>query len=174
MLKTIGLVLLAAIVLVLAYAATRPDSFRVERSLRMQAPPEKIFALVNDLHAFNRWNPWLRKEPNAQLSYTGPALGPGARSAWEGKELGSGSMTVTTAEPQKITLQLDFLKPFEAQNTAEFTLTPEAGGTTVVWAMHGPANFMTKVMGLFFSMDRIVGKDFEDGLVNLKALAEAQ
>src|SRR4051812_24833755 len=131
MFKTIGLVLLAAIVLVLAYAATRPDSFRLERSLRMQASPEKIFPLINDLHAFNTWNPWARKEPTARQTYSGPAQGPGARSAWEGKELGSGSMTITAAEPRRITMQLDFLKPFEAHNTAEFTLTPDAGGTTV-------------------------------------------
>ncbi len=174
MLKTIGLVLLAAIVLVLGFAATRPDSFRLERSLRMQAPPEKILPLINDLHTFNTWNPWVRKEPSARQTYSGPPQGPGARAAWEGKELGSGSMTITAVEPTKVTLQLDFLKPFEAHNVAEFTLTPAADGTTVVWAMHGPANYMTKVMGLFFSMDAMVGKDFEDGLANLKQLAEAK
>lgn len=174
MLKTIGLVLLAAIVLVLAFAATRPDSFRLERSLRVQAPPEKILPLINDLHAFNTWNPWVRKEPTARQTYSGPTQGPGARSEWEGKELGSGSMTITASEPRKVTLRLDFLKPFEAHNTAEFTLAPAADGTTVVWAMHGPANYMTKLMGLVFSMDAMVGKDFEDGLVNLKQLAEAK
>ncbi|KAB2888892.1 MAG: SRPBCC family protein [Burkholderiaceae bacterium] len=156
------------------YAATRPDQFRIERSLRIVAPPERVFPLINDLHGFNTWNPFARKDPNLQGNYSGPANGPGARYAWQGnKNVGRGSMEILNATaPSQVAMRLDFIEPFEAHNLVDFTLVPEGGATTVTWAMHGPAPFVSKLMGIFLPMERMVGPDFEAGLATLKALAE--
>jgi uncharacterized protein YndB with AHSA1/START domain len=173
MLKTLGFVLLAALALLLIVAATRPDSFRVERSLRMQAPPERLFGLINDLKQFNTWNPYEKKDAAIKGRYGPVTQGSGASYAWEGDKVGIGSMTITTTQaPTEVQMQLDFVKPFEARNQVVFTLRPEAGGTVVTWAMHGPSPYLSKLMGLVFNMDRMIGQDFEAGLQNLKALAE--
>ncbi|CAB3652986.1 hypothetical protein LMG24238_01246 [Paraburkholderia sediminicola] len=174
MLKVILITIVAAVGLLLIYAATRPDTFRIERSVRIDAPPERVYGLIDDLHQFNRWNPFLRKDPAAQGTYSGTPSGKGARYAWQGEKVGVGQMEIVdTAAPANVTMNLDFIKPFEAHNIADFTLKPEAGATQVTWAMHGPAPFLSKLMQVFVSMDRMVGKDFEDGLSNLKTLAEA-
>ena len=173
MLKTIAYVVVTAIVVLLVYAASRPDTFRIERSASIKAPPEKIFALINDLHQFNTWNPYEKKDPALKGTYEGPASGQGAAYAWESKEVGVGRMQIVEAAvPSKVALTLDFVKPFEAHNNVEFTLQPAGEATQVNWAMHGPAPFFSKLMGVFFSMDRMVGKDFEDGLSSLKLIAE--
>ncbi|MFM0073519.1 SRPBCC family protein [Paraburkholderia sediminicola] len=174
MLKVILITVVAAVGLLLIYAATRPDTFRIERSVRIEAPPERVYGLIDDLHQFNRWNPFLRKDPAAQGTYSGTPSGKGARYAWQGEKVGVGQMEIVdTSAPANVTMNLDFIKPFEAHNIADFTLKPEAGATQVTWAMHGPAPFLSKLMQVFVSMDRMVGKDFEDGLGNLKTLAEA-
>jgi uncharacterized protein YndB with AHSA1/START domain len=175
MIKTILLILVAAVAALLIYAATRPDSFKIERSTRIQASPEKVYALISELKAFNSWNPWMRKEPSAQLTYGPSTSGPGARYSWVGKESGEGSMEITEASPpSRVVFKLDFTKPFEAHNQALFTLTPDGSGTLVTWAMTGNSPYMHKVMGVIFNMDKMVGKDFEDGLANLKTQAEAR
>lgn len=174
MLKTILIAVVAAVALLLIYAATRPDNFRIERTVRIEAPPERIYALIDDMHQFNRWNPFLRKDPATQGTYSGTSSGKGARYAWQSEKIGVGQMEIVdTTAPSSVKMNLDFLKPFEAHNFAEFELKPEAGATQVTWAMHGPAPFLSKLMQVFFSMDKMVGKDFEDGLSNLKTLAEA-
>ncbi|MFL9861548.1 SRPBCC family protein [Paraburkholderia madseniana] len=174
MLKVILISVVAAVGLLLIYAATRPDNFRIERSVRIEAPPERVYGLIDDLHQFNRWNPFLRKDPAAQGTYSGTPSGKGARYAWQGEKVGVGQMEIVdTTAPANVTMNLDFIKPFEAHNIADFTLKPEAGATQVTWAMHGSAPFLSKLMQVFVSMDRMVGKDFEDGLSNLKTLAEA-
>jgi uncharacterized protein YndB with AHSA1/START domain len=174
MLKTLLIIVVAAVGLLLAYAATRPDSFRIERSVRIEAPPERIYALIDDLHRFNLWNPFLRKDPATQGTYSGTPSGKGARYAWQSDKVGVGQMEIgDTTAASSVTMSLDFIKPFEAHNMAEFTLKPDADATQVTWAMHGPAPFLSKLMQVFVSMDRMVGKDFEDGLSNLKTLAEA-
>ena len=178
--KTILLLVLAAIALLLAllllYATTRPDHFRVTRSAVIKAPAAKIFSLINDLRSFNNWNPYAKKGPSLKGSYSGPASGVGAAYAWEGKKVGSGRMEITAADaPNKLTMRLDFLKPFKAQNTAEFILLPKGDKLTVVtWAMHGPSPYLSKVMGVVIDIDSMVGKDFEAGLANLKALTEGR
>jgi uncharacterized protein YndB with AHSA1/START domain len=173
MLKTIAFLAVAAIAVLLVYAATRPDTFRVEREARVKASPEKIYALINDLHQFNTWNPWLKKDPGAKGTYEGPQAGSGAAYGWESKELGIGRMQIVeVAAPSRVAMKLDFIKPFEAHNQVEFTLKPDGDATQVNWAMHGPSPFISKLMQVFFSMDRVVGKDFEDGLAGLKAIAE--
>jgi hypothetical protein len=174
MIKTLLLLVLAALVLLLAFAATRPDTFRVERSTRIAATAERVFPLIADLRAFNTWNPYARKDPSMATQFTGPASGPGARLDFSGnKAVGKGRITVTgTAAPSEVTMLLDMFEPFEGHNTVVFSLVPQGADTRVTWAMHGPSAFITKLMGLFLDMDQMIGQDFEAGLANLKALAE--
>ncbi len=169
----IGAVLALAVGAILVLAAMKPDTFTVTRSTTIKAPPEKIFPLIADMHQFNTWNPYARKDPGMKGSYTGPSSGKGAAFGWESKEVGTGSMEVTdTAPPSKVALRLDFVKPFEAHNNVEFTLVPKGDATEVTWTMSGPVPFMGKVMHVVMNMDRMVGDDFEAGLASLKALAE--
>lgn len=149
------------------------DTFRYERSITIAAPPERIAPLVEDLHAWTRWSPWDKLDPAMERSYSGAEKGVGAAYAWSGKKAGAGSMRITAATPAQITLALEFLRPFKAQNTVEFTFTPSEGGTRVTWAMSGPRTFMSKLFGLFMNMEKMIGKDFEAGLASLKAAAEA-
>ena len=174
-LKIIGLLLAVGVAGLLVYAATRPDRFRIERSAVIKAPPEKIFPHVNDFKAWTAWSPWEKIDPALKRSYSGPPSGKGAAYAWEGnKNVGSGSMEITeSVAPSRIVLRLDFLKPFEAHNTTEFTFVPQGDATTVSWAMFGPSPYMSKLMGIFFNMERMVGGQFEQGLANLRALAES-
>jgi uncharacterized protein YndB with AHSA1/START domain len=164
-------VLLAAL---LGFAATKPDTFRVERATSIKAPPEKIFPLINDLRSWGAWSPWEKLDPTMKRTYSGAANGLGAVYEWEGDgKVGAGRMEITESSPSsRVILKLDFLKPFEAHNVAEYTLEAKGDSTNITWAMHGPSPFVSKVMHVFFSMDRMVGKDFETGLANLKAIAE--
>jgi hypothetical protein len=175
MLKITAIVIVVLIAAVLIYAATRPDTFRVQRSTNIHASTEKIFPLINDLRNFNTWNPYARKDPNATGSYSGPASGKGAAHAFEGnKDVGKGNIEILESSPSsKVTMALNMLSPFEAHNIVEFTLEPVGESTNVTWAIHGPMPFMSKIMCLFFDMDRMIGTDFEQGLSDLKATAEA-
>jgi len=170
MLKKIALVLLALIAIVLIYAAVRPDTFRVERTARIAAPAEKIFPLINDFHRWGEWSPYEQLDPGMKRSFGGAPAGQGATYAWEGNDkAGAGRMEITESTPSsKIAIRLDFIRPFEARNMAEFTLQPQGGETQVTWAMHGPSPYVAKLMGIFFNMDQMIGKDFETGLANLK------
>ncbi len=169
---TAAAIIAVAIIGLVAYASTRPDSFSVSRSLTIKATPDKLFALINDLHQFNDWNPYERKEPGTG-TYSGADFGIGARYDWKGAKIGSGSMTITESVPaERVTMQLAFLKPFKADNIGDFTLLQKADGTEVTWAMRGPAPLVSKIMDVIIGMDRMIGKDFEQGLVNLKTIAE--
>lgn len=163
------------VIVVLAFAASRPDSFRVERQIVVNAPAERLFALIEDFHQWGLWSPWEKLDPQLKRTHSGPPKGVGATYAWEGNpNVGSGRMEILEAvPPSRVLIKLDFLKPFEAHNRAEFTLTPEGEGTRVLWAMTGAQPFPMKVMGLFMSMDSMVGKDFEKGLTAMKSAAEA-
>jgi uncharacterized protein YndB with AHSA1/START domain len=177
MLKTILIVLAVAILALLAYAATRPDSFRVERSTTIQAPPEKIYAHLQDFNRWVAWSPWEKMDAAMKKTYGGAATGKGATYAWSSDKVGAGSMEILdTTPPQALKIKLDFSKPFEAHNLVDFTLQPQGangnGGTLVTWAMHGPSNYMTKLVHIFMDMDKIVGKDFAAGLQDLKAVSE--
>ena len=174
MLKKIATVVVVAIAGLLAYAAMQPDSFRVQREATIQAPPEKVFALVNDFKQWPAWSPWEKLDPAMKRTLGGAATGKGASYGWEGnKDVGKGRMEITdSAPPAKLSIKLDFIEPFEANNTADFSFEPQGTGTRVVWAMHGPSPFISKLMCVFVSMDRLIGKDFEKGLVQLKAAAE--
>jgi uncharacterized protein YndB with AHSA1/START domain len=170
----IAVVLTVAIAAVLILAATKPDRFSVERSTSVTAPPEKIFPLIDDFHRWGTWSPYENKDPAMQRSFSGAASGKGAVYGWDGNSnVGSGRMEILdSSAPAKIVIKLDFLKPFEAHNTAEFTILPQGDGTRVNWRMHGPAPFISKLMQVFMNIDHMIGKDFEIGLANLKTLAE--
>jgi uncharacterized protein YndB with AHSA1/START domain len=174
--KVFVITAVVALALLMVYAATRPDTFAVERSTQVQASPERVFALINDLHSFNTWNPYERKDPAMKGVYGKTSAGPGALYSWQSEKVGVGSMQIVDVAPaSRVSMKLDFVKPFEAHNNVEFTLKPDtgsAGTTRVTWAMAGPMNFIGKLMHVFFNMDRMVGQDFEDGLMNLKTLAE--
>ena len=173
MLKKIGLVVVVLIAALLLFAATRPNSFSVERRIVIQAPPEKIQPLIADFHRWADWSPWEKLDPAMQRTFGGQSAGAGANYAWQGnKDVGSGRMEVKAAAPDKVSIQLDFIEPFEGHNTTDFVLAPKDGSTEVRWVMFGPATFLTKLMGVFVSMDSMIGKDFEKGLTQLKAAAE--
>ncbi len=170
----IAIVLVVAIAIILILAATKPDRFSFQRATTVKAPPERIFLLINDFHQWGTWSPYENKDPAMKRSYSGEASGKGAVYAWEGKKnVGSGRMEILDASaPAKIVIKLDFFTPFEGHNTAEFTMLPQGDATNVTWLMHGPLPFMGKIMHVFINMDRMVGKDFEIGLANLKRLTE--
>jgi uncharacterized protein YndB with AHSA1/START domain len=174
MFKTIALIIVALVAGVLIFAATKPDTFRVERSIAIKAPPEKIFPLIDDFKRWDAWSPWEKKDPAMKRSYGAITSGKGAHYTWQGNgDVGEGSMDITeSVPPSKVALKLDFVKPFEGHNLVEFTLVPKGGMTNVTWSMFGPAPFMSKVMQVFMNMDSMIGKDFEAGLASLKAAAE--
>jgi uncharacterized protein YndB with AHSA1/START domain len=174
MLKIILIVVVVLIAALLAFAASRPSNFRVLRKGSIKAPPEKIFPLIADFHNWTSWSPWEKKDPALKRTYSGAPSGKGAIYAWEGnRDVGSGRMEITDASsPSRIEIKLDFIKPFEGHNVTLFTLQPEGGATTVAWDMQGPLAFVAKIFGIFVSMDKMIGKDFDAGLANLKAVAE--
>jgi uncharacterized protein YndB with AHSA1/START domain len=174
MLKKIVVTIVVLVALLLAYAATRPDTFAVQRSATIKAPPEKIYALINDFHRWGEWSPWEKLDPLMKRTFSGTPAGVGTVYEWNGNDkVGAGRMEITGSAPSsKIDIKLDFIKPFEGHNITEFTLSPQGDSTQVNWNMHGPAPFITKLMGVFVSMDSMIGKDFEAGLANMKAAAE--
>jgi len=169
----IGLLALAIIIL-LVIAANKPDAFRIQRSATINAAPDKVFPLINDFHNWPAWSPWEKLDPALKRTHSGVPSGKGAIYEWEGnKKVGQGRMEITeSAPPSRIIIKLDFIKPFSANNTTEFTLAGQGGSTNVSWAMTGKQPFMFKVMSIFMSMDKMVGKDFEAGLASMKAIAE--
>jgi hypothetical protein len=168
----IGIVLL--IVGLLGFAASKPDTFRIARSAEIKAAPDKLFPLVNDFHSWKSWSPYEGRDPALKRSYSGNDSGKGAVYEWSGNDqVGAGRMEIVDSNPpNKIDIKLDFLKPFEGHNHAEFSFEPKGDATTVTWAMTGPSQFMSKLMSVFFNMDKMLGKDFEVGLQNMKQLAE--
>ncbi|MEO8626665.1 MAG: SRPBCC family protein [Betaproteobacteria bacterium] len=172
--KPIAIVIVVLIAAVLIYAATKPDTVSVERSTNIKAPPGKIFPLIDDYHNWFAWSPYEKLDPEMKRTYAGAASGKGAVYEWQGNsKAGAGRMAIAdSSPPSKITINLDFIKPFETHNLVDFTLQPVGDSTNVTWAMHGPAPFISKLMQVFVSMDKMIGKDFETGLANLKAVAE--
>ena len=174
MLKIIAIVIVVLIAGVLILAATKPDTFRVQRAASIKAPPEKIFALINDFNRWGAWSPWEKKDPAMKRTFGATTTGKGAVYAWEGnKDVGQGRMEIAeSVPPSKVALNLDFVKPFEAHNLVEFTLERKGDATNVTWAMQGHTPYFAKIIHVFINMDKMVGKDFETGLANLKTAAE--
>lgn len=161
-------------ILLLVVIAGQPDEFKMSRSAKISAPPEKIFPHVNELKKWDAWSPWAKLDPNAKSTFEGPTAGVGSAMAWSGnKKIGEGRMTITASHPhQLIGFRLEFLRPFKTTNSAEFEFKPSNDGTVVVWSMTGKSNFFFKVFGLFMDCDAMAGKDFEKGLGSLKDVAE--
>ena len=175
MIKKVAIVVAVLIAGVLLYATTQPDTVRFERSAAVQAPPEVIHPLVNDFHAWRSWSPYEHRDPAMARSFSGARAGKGAVYEWNGNsEVGQGRMEIIESVPSRIAIKLDFIKPFEGHNVAEFTFEPRDGSTNVRWAMHGPNSYIGKIMGVFIDMDKMIGTDFEAGLANLKSVAESK
>lgn len=174
MLKTILIVIVVAIVAVLVFAATRPGEFVVTRTAVINAPPEKLEAMVSDFHQWGAWSPWEKIDPGMKRTYGGPISGVGATYAWVGNDkVGSGGMEITKVTPaREVIFDLHFIKPFKADNVGRFQFEPQGAGTKVTWSMSGKNPYVAKLMGLVFNMDEMIGKDFETGLANMKAAAE--
>jgi len=170
----IGATMIGAIVLVIVLASLKPKRFRVERSVAIAAPAAKIFPLLDDLKAQRLWSPWDQKDPNMKRTYSGADRGVGAVYAWDGdKNVGAGRQEITAVTPnEKVEANIDFLRPFAAKNRIEFLLKPAGTGTNLTWAIFGPMPFISRVMSIFISMDKMIGNEFEKGLKQLKTLAE--
>lgn len=176
MIRLILIILAVLVVGVLVAAALQPDTFVISRSARINAPPERIFPLINDLRRFSSWSPFEKHDPDIKQTFSGAASGAGAIYDFDGNaQVGAGRLSITdSAAPSQVTLTLDMRKPMEGHNVVEFQLVPEGDGTRVTWSMHGQSPFISKVLGLFMNMDRMVGGEFEQGLANLKGMAETQ
>ena len=175
MLHIILITVAIIVVLFLVIVAMQPNEFCVTRSTSIVAPPERIFPHINDLRKWEAWSPWAKMDPACKYTFEGPPAGTGAISAWAGnKKAGEGRMTIIESRPSSlIRIKLEFLKPFKATNTAEFTFKPEGNQTLVMWSMSGKNNFFFKAFGLFVNCDKLIGGDFEKGLAALKAAVEA-
>ena len=175
MLDIILILVAIAVIIFIIVAAMQPSDFRVTRTATISAPASAVFAHVNDLQKWDAWSPWAKLDPEAKNSFEGPASGIGAIMRWAGNnKVGQGSMTIMESRPDEfIRFKLEFLKPFEATNTAEFTFNSENDQTTVTWSMYGKNNFMGKAMGLIMNCDKMVGGQFEKGLAALKSVVEA-
>ena len=162
------------IVALLIYAATKPDSFRVQRTKEINAPAERIFPLIANLKSMNTWSPFAEADPAIKISYSGPESGKGAAHTWSGNsKVGEGRIEIIEAAPSaRVALRLVMVKPMKADNAVEFTLAPNGRGTNVTWAMSGKQPLLGKLMSLFIDCDRMVGSQFEKGLGSLKAIAE--
>ena len=175
MIKKILLGLVVAITILLIFVAMQPAAFRVSRSASIAASPATVFEQINDLHKFQAWNPWAKIDPASKITYTGPVSGVDAAYHWVGNaELGEGSMTIIESKPgELVRARMDFMKPFAASYTAEFTLKPEADKTTVTWSLFGENDFMSKAVKLVINVDKMCGDQFEKGLAALSGVATA-
>lgn len=164
----------ALVLLVVIIAALRPSEFRITRSLLISAGPEMLFPYINNLKKFQEWNPFYAKDTSVKMEYAGPEAGPGAMYHWTGNSnVGEGQMTITDIVPDKLVrVDLEFIKPFPGHNHVEFSLTPQPGGQLVTWDMRGKYALIPKIVGLFISMNKMIGGDFETGLEKLKSIAE--
>ncbi len=172
--------LLLAVVVVLAvftvFVATRPSSYRVSRAQAIAAPPSSVYALVADFHQWEKWSPWAKLDPAMKTTYAGPVAAAGSSYAWIGNDkVGEGTMTILEAKPgERVRIRLEFIKPFASTNSTEFEFAPKTGGTQTTWTMVGQNGFVGKAFSVFMDMDKMIGNDFDKGLSQLKAVAEAE
>jgi hypothetical protein len=174
MIALIIILVVAALVTFLLVVVSKPNNFRMQRSLTINAPADVIYAHIDDFHKWQAWSPWEQLDPDLKRTYSGAPSGIGAVYDWQGNgKAGQGRMTIREATPaHRLLINLDFIKPFPATNSAEFLLQPSGDATVVTWAMFGPSPFMSKLMGSLMNMDDLIGKDFERGLNTLKVLSE--
>lgn len=175
MLTNLLIGLAVAIAALVVLIASRPGEFRITRSARMHAPPSTVFSHVNDFHLWDAWSPWAKLDPDCHNEFFGPSSGQGASFAWDGNsKIGAGRMEIVDSRPcDLIRIRLEFLRPFKAVNTAEFTFQPEGDQTLVAWSMYGKSNFISKAMSLVMDCDKMVGPQFEKGMASLQRIAES-
>jgi hypothetical protein len=178
MLETILIVLAviaAVVVLFVIVVSMQPADFRVTRSASITAPPPDVFTQVNDFHKWEAWSPWAKIDPAMKQTYEGSPAGTGAIYTWSGNnQVGEGRMTITECRPSDLVrIKLEFLKPFAGLNDVEFAFKPEGDQTVVTWSMSGRKNFIIKAFSLFMSMDKMIGRMYEVGLAQMKAVVEA-
>jgi uncharacterized protein YndB with AHSA1/START domain len=176
MLMLIGIIVVVLIVALVAFIRTRPDRFRVERSALIHAPADVVFSMINDFHQWGRWSPYEKLDPNMTKRFEGPPSGPGAVYAWSGNsKAGEGRMTILESIPgERVSLRLEFFKPFAATNQATFTLVASEKGTQVTWSVEGENTVMGKAISAFLDMDALLGKNFEEGLANLDTAVQTE
>lgn len=174
MFETILVFLLGALAAILTLAARQPGGFHYTRSQRIFAPPQTVFAQVNDFHKWKAWSPWAKIDPHAKNVFEGPASGEGAIFRWSGnRHIGEGNMTIIESHPPgHIKIRLQFLRPFRATHTAEFNFSTDGNTTYVTWSMYGQNTLIGKVMNLMINCEQILNRQFEQGLAQLKAVAE--
>lgn len=167
-------VVVITIAALLIYGALQPPAFSVVRETDFNAPSSAVFTQLNNFHNWANWSPWERLDPALHRNYNGPETGVGAKYSWAGnKKVGEGNMEITHSDPnRRVQVDLNFLKPFQASNIAEFTITPASAGSHLRWEMRGNRPFMMRVMGFAFNMDKMIGGDFEKGLANMKAVVK--
>lgn len=171
----VGVVLIAAILVLLFAASRRPANYRVERSATLAASPAALFEHVNDHRKFVVWNPFMKLDPNVKNTFSGPESGVGAVCSWDGNsDIGAGSCTITESKPSELVrCRMDWKRPMEGTATVDFTFKPEGDKTVVTWAMYGTNNFMGKLVSVFMDCDKMCGPHFEKGLVSLGEVAAA-
>jgi uncharacterized protein YndB with AHSA1/START domain len=175
--KKVLIVLVVLVVGFFGFIMTRQGTFHVERSTKIAAPVDVVFAQVADFHNWPAWSAWEKKDPTMKKTYEGPVGAVGSKYSWEGnKDTGSGNMSITELTPnQKIVQKLEFTAPYEASNTVTFTFKPSGTDTEVLWALEGGSDgFMSKAMTTFMNPDKMIGPDFEAGLASLKTVSEAE
>ena len=173
MIKKIIIGILAIVAIFLAFVATRPSDFRVERSATLSASPAALFDNVNDHHKFAVWNPFMKLDPNVKNTYSGPDSGVGAVCSWDGnRNVGAGSCTIIESKPAELVrMRMDWKRPMEGTATVDFTFKPQGDKAVVTWAMYGKNNFMGKLMSVFMNCDKMCGPQFEKGLADLGKVA---
>ncbi|HET7234642.1 MAG TPA: SRPBCC family protein [Longimicrobium sp.] len=175
MLVKIGIGAAVLLVVLLIAIATRPATFAVERSAVVAAPAEVVYAQIQDLRRWPAWMTYDRMDPAMRRTYEGPAQSVGAAYHYVSDKVGEGRMTITQLQPhQRVAIEAQFIKPMVATNQVEFTLKPAQGGVRVTWAISGRNTFVSKAFSLFVNMDRMIGRDFEAGLADLKRVSEAE
>jgi uncharacterized protein YndB with AHSA1/START domain len=174
MFTIVGIIIAVSLLGVLGVAATKPDTLRVVRTTLVQAPPEKIFAFINDFRLWSAWSPYEARDPSMQRTYGNVTVGRGAVYEWSGdRNVGQGRMEIIAADaPSRVAIKLDIVKPMEGHNIVTFSLQTVGRDTEVTWAMDAPMPYMSRVMSVFINMDTMIGKDFEVGLAKLKAVSE--
>jgi uncharacterized protein YndB with AHSA1/START domain len=176
MLKKFLILVIVLLAIFVVAVAMQPADFSITRSATIAAPPSEVFALVNDFHKWEAWSPWAKLDPGMKQNFDGAPAGVGSVYSWSGNDkVGEGRMTILESQPNEhVGLKLDFIKPFAATNATDFTFKPNGAGTDVNWTMSGRNNLIAKAMGIFVSMDKMIGPDFEKGLAQMKSVAEAK
>lgn len=175
MLRKIAIAFVAIGLLAVAFVATRPAEFSVQRSAGIEAPPAAVYALVSDFRAWAGWSPWEKLDPAMQKTYSGAERGEGASYAWSGNSaVGEGRMTIVESVPdERVVIRLEFLKPYASTSETRFEIAPRGAGSAVTWSMKGENDFLGKLASLFVDVEAMIGASYDEGLSALKRIAES-